>query len=127
MNLTAKNFVKQKNIDWLNSKSVTTKNISRTYKLKWTREAWTFMKQSNYSEKVFVIERLRKEQYFEGKPKSDKELGEREYRIGYYIVGKIGKAKGKWVWGQFCPMIPINDFNKLIEKAKKEKTIISTI
>jgi len=39
------------------------------------------------------------------------------------IIGKNGRAKGKWTWGQFCPFIPGPDFPKLITKAKKEGTI----
>jgi len=89
------------------------KDITRTKKNYFVREAWTFMPQYNYDEKVFVVERLRKEE--------DDKI---EYRLGYYIVGKIGRANGKWIWGQFCPIIPKEDFFKLIDKAKKEKTII---
>ena len=74
------------------------------------------MPQSNLDEKVFVIERIRKENY-EGKLARQKlwKKGEVEYRIGYYIVGKIGRAKGKWVWGQFCPMTPARDLKNFWE------------
>lgn len=98
------------------------KHITRTGNVYHQREAATFMKQSNYSEKVFVVERLRSTRT-DGNISKDLS-GRIEYRIGYYIVGKIRKAEGKWVWGQFCPMIPKEDFSKLIEKAKKEGTII---
>lgn len=41
-----------------------------------------------------------------------------ELRLGYYIIGKKPKMRGKWVWGQFSMMIPIKDFIVLIEEAK---------
>ena len=47
-----------------------------------------------------------------------------EYRIGYFIIGKKGKAKDKWWWGQSCPMIGHEDFHKLIEIAYKEEVIL---
>ena len=51
--------------------------------------------------------------------------GDIEYRIGYYIVGKNGRLKDRWAWGQFCPLIPIEDFEKLISKARKEGVILT--
>lgn len=115
-------FIVYKTAEWKNKKFIETKDISRKYKIRWKREAFTFMQQTNYPKKVFVIERLRKKEIFDG-VSSKNELGDVEYRIGYYIVGKIGKAKDRWTWGQFCPLIPTEDFEKLIQKAKKENTI----
>jgi hypothetical protein len=43
-----------------------------------------------------------------------------EIRFGYYIIGKKEGRKGKWVWGQYSPMLPIIDFKWLIEEAKKK-------
>jgi hypothetical protein len=43
-----------------------------------------------------------------------------EIRVGYYIIGKLPKMKGKWVWGQFAALIPIKDFKALIRKAEKQ-------
>jgi hypothetical protein len=43
-----------------------------------------------------------------------------EIRFGYYIIGKKEGRKGKWVWGQYSPMLPIVDFKWLIEEAKKK-------
>ncbi|MBN1262829.1 MAG: hypothetical protein JW991_00565 [Candidatus Pacebacteria bacterium] len=108
-----------------NIRRLTCSALGRKGRHFWIREAWTFMPQSNLDEKVFVIERLRKESY-EGKlsHRGQWKKGEIEYRLGYYIIGKTGRAKGKWVWGQFCPLIPANDLKKLLEKAKREKTII---
>ncbi|MBI5729204.1 MAG: hypothetical protein HY983_03125 [Candidatus Magasanikbacteria bacterium] len=52
-------------------------------------------------------------------------VGDVEYRFGYYIVGKIGKAKNKWWWGQSCPIIPHKDLSKLLEKAKSEGVLLT--
>lgn len=108
------------------AKFVVTKDIGRQARHYWKREAWTFMPQHNLKEKVFVIERLRrvKVEGTSAHPRTAK-TGDIEYRVGYYIIGKNGSAKGKWTWGQFCPLIPGPDFPKLITKAKKEGTILS--
>lgn len=117
-------FIKRKTEEFSKSKLIQTKDIGRNGKHFLVREAWTFMTQSNLNEKVFVIERLRRENY-EGQLTRQKQWnkGDIEYRIGYYIVGKIGKAKGKWVWGQFCLFIPAKDLTTLFEKAKQEGVI----
>ncbi|MFH1457098.1 MAG: hypothetical protein ABIF17_03210 [Patescibacteria group bacterium] len=67
--------------------------------------------QSNYHEKIFVLQDL----LFEN--------GKKEIRIGYYIIGKKPKMKGKWVWGQFCPLFPKKDLLALLKKAKDKKII----
>ena len=121
---TAGEFIERKTNEWERKKTAKTKDISRAYKIIWHREAFSFMKQTNYPEKVFVVERLRKEKFIEGKPGSHQKKGDIEYRLGYYIVGKIGRTKDKWMWGQFCPLIPVDDYNRLIEKAKKENVIL---
>lgn len=64
--------------------------------------------QSDYPEKVFVLQEI----IFE--------TSKTEIRIGYYIIGQKGWAKGKWAWGQFCPFFPKKDLQKLITLAKKE-------
>lgn len=121
---SAEDFIKTKNRQFITNNVIKIKDIGREGRHLWIREAWTFMPQGNLDEKVFVVERLKKEGY-EGKLAREKlwKKGDIEYRIGYYIVGRIGRAKGKWVWGQFCPLIPEKDLKKLLEKAKMEKTI----
>jgi len=44
-------------------------------------------------------------------------------RFGYYITGKKGNVKGRWVWGQFAPIIAPEDFKKLLSRAKRKGII----
>ena len=37
------------------------------------------------------------------------EPGDIDYRFGYYMVGRRGRAAGRWTWGQFSPHIPHAD------------------
>lgn len=67
-------------------------------------------KQHNEPKKCFYIQELKFE--------NDWGIG---IRIGYYIIGKKGKTKGKWVWGQYCPMFPKNDLREIINELEKEK------
>lgn len=48
---------------------------------------------------------------------------EKELRFGYYILGKKRKVYGKWVWGQFAPLIPLKDLRRLLKKAKRKGLI----
>ena len=67
--------------------------------------------QSDMPQKFFVIQELE----FEHRKKH-----QREIRIGYWIIGKKGIAKGKWWWGQSCPLLPKKDTKKLIEILRKD-------
>ena len=76
------------------------------------------MEQPNYLRKAFVLEE------FETDPKECKKHipkyedgSDTELRFGYYV---ISAKTEKWVWGRVCPMIPKDDFNDLIEKAKEK-------
>lgn len=69
------------------------------------------LSQSDNPEKIFVLQEI----VFED--------GKKEIRIGYYIIGKKPKMRGKWVWGQYCPMIPRQDFEELIKLAKKKRIL----
>jgi len=42
-----------------------------------------------------------------------------ELRLAYYIKGRRGRVRNKWVWGQFALLIPPQDFKKLIERARE--------
>lgn len=122
-------FIKRKNQQFLkelkSGLTIGMKDIGRKGKHFFLREAWTFMPQYNLEEKVFLIERLRKMKV-NGVAVHVKaaQTGEIEYRIGYYMLGKNGHVKDKWTWGQFCPIIPHKDFEKLFEKGRKEGVIL---
>ena len=129
--LNAEQFIdkkkKQFEKDKLKNKKLKVKDISRKGKHVLIKEAITLMPQSNYQDKVFVIERVKfvgTEGDIISRHREDSKL---EYRIGYFIVGKIGKRNGHWTWGQYCPFIPVEDFYKLIKKAKDEGTILKEI
>ena len=117
-------FIEKKNRDFTKNPIIKVKDIGRKGKHYFVREAWTFLPQSNLLEKVFVIERLRKESTEGSLAYPNWKKGDIEYGIGYYIKGQIGRAKDKWVWGQFCPLIPQEDLNNLLEKAKTEGVIL---
>jgi len=121
-----KTFIKRKSLQFEGDCLVSMKDIGRKGSHLFLREAWTFMPQSNFNEKVFILERLRKVQH-SGRLSHRKgsKKGHIEYRIGYFVIGKNGNKKGKWTWGQYCPLIPKKDFNKLIRKALAEGTIDS--
>lgn len=117
-------FIEKKNRDFAKNPIIKVKDIGRKGKHYLIREAWTFLPQTNLSEKVFVIERLRKESTEGSLVYSNWKKGDIEYRIGYYIKGQIGRAKDRWVWGQFCPLIPQEDLNTLLKKAKTDGVIL---
>ena len=65
------------------------------------------VKQSTYHEKVFIFQRVQFE-----------DDGTIELRLGYYIIGKKPRMRGRWVWGQSCPLMPEGDFTRLMLAAK---------
>lgn len=99
-------------------------DINRKGKYGLLREAWILMKQHNIDEKVFIIERFKRVKIKRPVTHEKLKKGEREYRFGYYMVGKNGIKKNKWTWGESCPIIPKKDFFKLINKARKENVIL---
>jgi len=70
---------------------------------------------SEYRDKVFILEEI-------STPwrKTVKKKGLKLFRLGYYIIGKKPKTKGKWVWGQYAPFITDRDLKELIKNAEKE-------
>ena len=100
------------------------KDISRKGNHTWKIESVTFMSQSSLKEKILMIQRLRHvKESGEVAYKAGK-TDRAEYRIGYYMLGRIGKRRDKWVWGQSAPLIPHEDLFKLIELAKREGTLL---
>jgi hypothetical protein len=45
--------------------------------------------------------------------------GKKEVRVGYYIIGKLPRMKGKWVWGQYAAFMPLAVFRRLITMATR--------
>ncbi|MFA6485753.1 MAG: hypothetical protein WCT40_00070 [Candidatus Magasanikbacteria bacterium] len=99
-------------------------DINRKGRYGFIREAWTLMPQFNTKEKIFIIERFRRVKIKRPITHKKLKIGEIEYRFGYYMVGKNGNKINKWTWGESCPIIPREDLEKLLKKAKKEKTIL---
>ena len=48
------------------------------------------------------------------------EDGNKELRLGYYIIRHKGRMKGKWAWGQYALFIPAEDLIKLVERGKEK-------
>lgn len=100
------------------------KDIAREGTHRYMREAWTFYPQSNLSEdKVFLIERLRylgstgRVQF--GGSGGGAGVDEIEYRISYFIR----RPAGNWVFGQYAPLIPKDDLEPLLAKARGDGAI----
>jgi hypothetical protein len=119
---SAEEFIKKKEeqfkSDKRNNKNISMKDIGRKGELIFKRESCKFIKQNSIKEKVFIIEKFVKSNS-KGKLTHNHKKGDIEYRIGYYIVGKNGTKKGKWTWGQFCPLIPKKDLTKIIKELQK--------
>lgn len=124
---TAGEFVtrKQRELKLHPTKLSQMKDIGRRGVHGWIREAATFMPQTDMAEdKVFVFERLRRVS-IEGRiAHASATVGSVEYRIGYFMRGQMRGRKGRWTWGQFCPMVPCRDFTKLLAKAEREGTTL---
>ncbi|MDO8460221.1 MAG: hypothetical protein Q7S74_03875, partial [Nanoarchaeota archaeon] len=82
--MNVQDFIKKKEEQFKRTNIISVKDIGRKGKHFFIREAWTFLPQSNLAEKVFIIERLRKEST-EGElvHQSSWNKGDIEYRIGY--------------------------------------------
>jgi hypothetical protein len=84
--------------------------------------------QHNLPEKVLVVQRLRNVRTRGGRAYAGgAKPGDVEYRFGYWTLGQIGRAAGRWVWGQFSPMIPERDLAELLVKARTDGTIRSQV
>lgn len=46
--------------------------------------------------------------------------GKKEIRLGYYIIGKKPKMRGRWVWGQYAALMPAQIFHSVIQQATKK-------
>ncbi len=66
--------------------------------------------QSDAPSKVITFQKLR----FEHNKRQ-------EFRFGYYVLGVKKGARGRWVWGQYCLLIPKSDLRVLIREAKRRR------
>jgi hypothetical protein len=119
---TAADFMARKSAEWARDrdrgKLIPMKDVGRRAVQCWAREAWTLMPQSNYPAAVLTIERLRRV-VVHGDPAVPAPIGGVEYRLGYYIMGRNGRASGRWVWGQFAPMMPGGDLVALLRRPER--------
>ncbi len=131
MTESAEDFIARKTAQWEKDREtpIRTKDVGRQGHHLWFRKAWTFHVQASYREKVLVIERLHRQglQGVAAYRQDDVKPAEVEYRFGYYIVGRIGRASGKWTWGQFAPLIPQADLSQLLSKAQAQKTLLDLV
>ncbi|OHB54136.1 MAG: hypothetical protein A2173_01095 [Planctomycetes bacterium RBG_13_44_8b] len=67
-------------------------------------------KQSNSKRKIIILQKMR-----------FVEEDRIEFRFGYYMLGIKPRARGKWVWGQFCLLIPKYDLIALMREAQRRK------
>ena len=66
--------------------------------------------QSNSDRKIIVLQKMR-----------FIEEDRIEFRFGYYMIGLKSKARGRWVWGQFCLLIPQEDLLVILDEARRRK------
>jgi hypothetical protein len=127
MTETAAEFIARKNAQWERARDVPieTKDVGRQGKHHWVREAWTWHVQHNYGEKAILIERFRNVGHvgtlaFDGGARA---LGHR-VPLWLLIVGRVGRAAGRWTWAQFSPLIPHPDLQVLLNRARAEGTLL---
>ncbi len=98
-------------------------DINRRGRYGTLREKWTLMKQYNIDGKILIVERFKLMKIKQPSSHPKLKVGDIEYRFGYYMLGMNGNRRNMWTWGESCPIIPKRDFDKLIKKARREKTI----
>lgn len=64
--------------------------------------------QSGNDRKIIVLQKMR-----------NVEEDRLEFRFGYYMIGLRPRARGRWVWGQFCLLIPELDLMALLREARR--------
>jgi hypothetical protein len=127
MTETASDFIARKSAEWerdrARGKLIRMKDVNREAIHVYRRDAWTFLVQDTYAEAVNVLERLTHLETI-GIPAVPMKLPAAEYRLGYFIVGRIGRASGKWTWGQFSPIMSAGDLERVVGKARAEGTLL---
>lgn len=74
------------------------------------------VKISEGKRKVIFLEQIYFEKIHYGKPRT-------LLRICYFMLGKNGRAKNKWVFGQYATMFKKGNLERLISKAEKKGII----
>jgi hypothetical protein len=121
---TAEAFMDRVRRTWTN-RAFRTKDVGRQGWHHWMTEAVTVMQQSNHPHKVLIIQRVTLTRLEGTRAYAvGAEVGSREYRIGYFMRGQIGRAKNRWTWGQYAAFIPAEDFEMLLMLARREGTIL---
>lgn len=126
---SAEDFITRKSAEWKRDlelgRVIRMKDVGRDAVHTYRREAWTFLTQGTYAEAVNVLERLTHLQV-DGTPAVAMTLPAVEYRLGYWIVGRIGGKAGVWTWGQSAPIMSDGDLERIIDKARAEGTLIDS-
>ena len=106
MTETASDFIARKSAEWerqrARGKLIQMKDVNREAIHVYRRDAWTFLVQDTYPEAVNVLERLTHLETI-GVPAVPMKLSAAEYRLGYFIVGRIGRASGQVDVGSVQP------------------------
>jgi hypothetical protein len=127
MTESADDFIARKSAEWAYERAagklIRMKDVNRQAVHVYSREAWTFLTQDTYAEAVNVLERLTHLETI-GNPAVPLNLPAIEYRLGYFIVGRIGNRSGKWTWGQFSPIMSAGDLERIMERARAEGTLL---
>jgi hypothetical protein len=71
-----------------------------------------------YAEAVNVLERLTHLETI-GTPAVPMKLPAAEYWLGYFIVGRVGRASGKWTWSVQLDHVG-GDLERIVQKARAE-------
>jgi hypothetical protein len=99
-------------------------DIGREGKQLWLRVGWAVMAQSNYPDKVLVIEQLQRYSS-QGKlaARAKRRVGEIQYRMSYFVIAKTGQRAGKWTFSGpgSAPMIPEADLGPLLKLARRDR------
>jgi hypothetical protein len=127
MTETATDFIARKSAEWererARGKLLRMKDVNREAIHVYRRDAWTFLVEDTYAEAANVLGRLTHLETI-GTPAVPMKLPAAEYRLGYFIVGHIGRASGKWTWGQYSPIMSAGDLERIMEKARTEGTLL---
>jgi hypothetical protein len=66
-----------------------------------------------YATKAYLLQKLRMDH---GR---GFEHGHDEFRIAYYMIGQKGRARNKWAFGQFAPIMSPDDLTAIIQRMRE--------